>query len=301
MQVQDQTGFAVGASVIIDNGTPVAEVATIKAFGSLIFDAPLKFAHAVGAVVVLMALATPTTPAPNATNLVEPPTALVKSTLVDRLRAYGAPSCRQFPLRRPPGAALVSAPSCAGGVSTLSRSSAVANWFHAGFGTKGLLGGSDIEIEKPGFVLDLSSGCKGLRSALPAGIRYVPSSEFVPSCNYNDGLIPELKGSMAKDMSGVVVALGVLEQVTDVPSFLEALKSYYRPLVVSYEPVDTKDTDVSNRVSKLSTGQFRTVLKNLNLKASHQARMTVNGAPNLLYWFEPSDWAPFADSATKED
>jgi len=158
----------------------------------------------------------------------------------------------------------------------------VANWFY-------------LYLQKPSFVLDLAFGCRGLRSALPSSIRYVAAHEFTPTCNYNEGLIPKLSNSISKDMSGVIVAMGVLEQVCDVPSFLEALKTYYRPLVVSYAPVDTKDADVSNRKNALTTSQWRAVLNNLNLnKPSHQARVDLNGIPNLVYWFEPSDWTPFA-------
>lgn len=174
------------------------------------------------------------------------------------------------------------APACVGPVSTLSRSSTVANWFY-------------LYLHKHSFVLDLAFGCRGLRSALPAEVRYVPANEITPACNYNEGFIPKLPDNIAKDMGGAVVALGVLEQVCDLPSFLEALKSYYRPLVVSYAPVDSKDADVSNRVNRLSTAQWRALLNNLGLnKASHQARVDVNGIPNLVYWFEPSDWTPFA-------
>lgn len=174
------------------------------------------------------------------------------------------------------------APACTTGVSTLSRSSTVANWFY-------------LYLKKPNFVLDLAFGCQGLQSSLPTGIKYIHASTFTPTCNYNEGFIPQLKDSIAEDMSGVVVALGVLEQVCDVPSFLEALKTYYRPLVVSYAPVDSKDADVSNRVNRLTSAQWRRLLYNLNLnKASHQASVHLNGVPNLVYWFEPSDWTPFA-------
>jgi len=200
------------------------------------------------------------------------------------LRKRGLPSCRQYPQRKcPTGAALV-APACAGGeaLSSVGRSYVVANWFY-------------LYLQKPSFVLDLAAGCRGLRGSLPPGIRYLAAHEFTPACNYNDGLIPKLPGKVAQEMSGVVSALGVLEQVCDVPSFLEALKTYYRPLVVSYSPVDSKDVDVKGRVNAYTTAQWRAVLHKLNLdQPHHEARVFLNGEVHLLYWFEPVDWTPFA-------
>lgn len=170
--------------------------------------------------------------------------------------------------------------ACPGGVSALGRSSTVANWFYT-------------HAESPSFALDLAFGCHGLRSTLPESVHYLRADELAAdACNYNDGLLPKLPEKFAEDMNGVLVALGVLEQVCDVPSFLEALKTYYRPLIVSYAPVDTKDADVSGRVNALSTAQWRAVLHNLNLdEARHEARVNLNGVTQLMYWFEPADWA----------
>jgi hypothetical protein len=203
--------------------------------------------------------------------------------LVMRLRTRGAPSCRQYPQRTCPEKSKLVGPACPSGVSAFGRSSTVANWFYT-------------HAETPSFALDLAFGCPGLRSTLPPSVHYLRADELAAdACNYNDGLLPKLPDKFAEDMSGVVVALGVLEQVCDVPSFLEALKTYYRPLIVSYAPVDTKDADVSGRVNALSTAQWRAVLHNLNLdEARHQARVNLNGVTQLMYWFEPADWAPFA-------
>jgi len=200
-----------------------------------------------------------------------------------RLRKRGAPSCRQYPQRKCPEKVKLVGPSCLSGVSAVGRSSTVANWFFT-------------HAETPSFALDLAFGCPGLRSTLPPSVQYLRADELAAgACNYNDGLLPKLPDKFAEDMGGVVVALGVLEQVCDVPSFLEALKTYYRPLIVSYAPVDTKDADVSGRVNAMSTAQWRAVLHNLNLdEARHQARVNLNGVTQLMYWFEPSDWAPFA-------
>merc|ERR1719183_1938709 len=151
-----------------------------------------------------------------------------------RLRKRGLPSCRQFPKRACPAEAKLIAPSCVGGMSALGRTSTVANWFY-------------YHLPQAKFALDLSVGCGGLRSTLPPQVEYIAAHEFTPACNYNDGLLPKLPDAVAKEMDGAILALGVLEQVCDVPSFLEALKSYYRPLIVSYAPVDSKGADVRNR------------------------------------------------------
>jgi len=176
------------------------------------------------------------------------------------------------------------APACSAGVSAIGRSSTVANWFY-------------YHLPQRSFALDLAAGCRGLRKALPPSVRYIPAHEFTPACNYNEGFLPKLPRVIAEEMSGVVLAMGVLEQVCDIPSFLEALKTYYLPIVVSYAPVDVKDADVKNRVNALTTGQWRAVLNNVNLdSAGHEARVYVDGVPNLVYWFDPSpDWIPFAE------
>jgi len=55
MDVLVNLGFAVGNTVIIDPQTPVQEVRTIAAFGSMVFSTPLDFPHAVGAAVNVQA------------------------------------------------------------------------------------------------------------------------------------------------------------------------------------------------------------------------------------------------------
>jgi hypothetical protein len=54
LDVVTQQGFAVGDAVAVDAGTGIAEQARIVAFGSLLLDRPLQFAHAVGAVVQVL-------------------------------------------------------------------------------------------------------------------------------------------------------------------------------------------------------------------------------------------------------
>lgn len=234
-------------------------------------------------------VAAPTAPplaaAPATTSPAVPvPTGPAETPLVKKLRARGSPSCRQYPLRSCPKEFKSVAPSCISSISTASRSSTVASWFY-------------LYLQKPGFILDLSTGCRGLRSIVPPGIEYVSSSELKQSCNFNDGKLPRLPDSIAEDMSGVIVATGVLEQVCDLPSFLEGLKSYYRPLIVSYAPVEDKDKRGrgQRRANQLTSSQWRTMLINLQLtRPAHQARVYIDGVPNLLYWFEPRDWTPFA-------
>lgn len=46
--VANQVGFNIGEQVMLGEGTPQQEVNTIKSFGSLIFQSPLKFAHPAG-------------------------------------------------------------------------------------------------------------------------------------------------------------------------------------------------------------------------------------------------------------
>lgn len=137
-------------------------------------------------------------------------------------------------------------------------------------------------------MLDLATGCKGISKLLPPGIRYLGADEFTPACKLNDGRLPKLSDSVVNDAQGAVLALGVLEQVCDLPSFLEALKSYYLPLVLSYSPVDRKDGDVSGRSNSLTTGQWRLMLEKLQLgRTRHEARVHIDGAAHLVYWFEP--------------
>merc|ERR1719424_1522617 len=142
-------------------------------------------------------------PAPAPAPAPVPAPAPAEMTLVAKLRARCLPSCRQFPLRACPKEAQAVAPACAGGESAVARSATVANWFF-------------YHLPKASFALDLASGCRGLRSALPPSIRDLPASEFTPACNYNNGMLPKLSDKVAKEMGGVVLALGVLEQVCDV-------------------------------------------------------------------------------------
>lgn len=170
----------------------------------------------------------------------------------------------------------------------------MSNWFY-------------FHLPKPSFALDLATGCRGIRSTLPPGVRYIAAHEFTPACNYKDGLLPKLKDDIKEDTTGVVLALGVLEQVCDVPSFLEGLKSYYLPFVVSYAPVDAKEDreegeigwlKEGKRINTMTTGQWRAILTKLRLdRAYHEARVLLGGVYQLVYWFEPTpEWIPFADS-----
>lgn len=59
MEVLANLGFAVGNDVIIDPLTPTQEIKKIKAFGSMIFDSPMQFAHAEGCVIKFMPSTTP--------------------------------------------------------------------------------------------------------------------------------------------------------------------------------------------------------------------------------------------------
>lgn len=169
----------------------------------------------------------------------------------------------------------------------MSRGSTVANWFYV-----------EDPLEPAHFALDLTDladGCPGFRDALPGRTRYLSAQTLVPTCNYNEGLLPKLPKDLERDTKGVVVALGVLEQVCDLPSFLEGLKSYYRPLVVSYAPVDSKRVNAGNRANALTTSQWRAMLSNLTMGSPrHEARVSINGNMNFVYWFEPDNWTPFA-------
>jgi hypothetical protein len=141
------------------------------------------------------------------------------------------------------------------------------------------------------FALDLTIGCQGFQNVLPPRTRYLAA----PACNYNDGLIPKVPAKMGNDMSGVVVAMGVLEQVCDVSSFVEALKSYYLPIVISYAPVDDADADVSKRANSLTAPQWRRLLLHHNLTAPRmQAMVKVGSVTSLLYWFEPEGWVAYS-------
>jgi hypothetical protein len=193
--------------------------------------------------------------------------------VIARLRAVGGPDCRQYPAG---DCNKVIGPSCAPNLFH-----EVANWFYIAYGSTSEL--------IPSFALDLTVGCYGFKDLLPPRTQYLASA---PTCKYNGGLIPKVPAITKKDMSGVVVAMGVLEQVCDVPSFVDALKSYYLPIVISYAPVLESGAEMpSNRASNYTLPEWRRLLMNLNLTAPRwQASVKVGSATNLLYWFEPDGW-----------
>lgn len=84
-------------------------------------------------------------------------------------------------------------------------------------------------------VLDLGCGDMALESLLPPGCEYIPSDVMARDartrvCDVNRGELPDTADA------DVIVALGVLEYVFDLPAFLARLAAARRPVVTSYCP-----------------------------------------------------------------
>jgi hypothetical protein len=60
LEVLSTSGFAVGDSIVIDQGASNAEVSQISGFGSILLESPLHFAHQSGESVDLTTAPTPT-------------------------------------------------------------------------------------------------------------------------------------------------------------------------------------------------------------------------------------------------
>merc|ERR1711892_1519981 len=63
VQVNNQADFTIGDIITISAGTPIEEVKTIKAFGSIILDSALRFTHPATATVTKQAV-NPVPPSP---------------------------------------------------------------------------------------------------------------------------------------------------------------------------------------------------------------------------------------------
>jgi len=165
---------------------------------------------------------------------------------------------------------------------------------------------SSLLWEKPpSFVLDLGSGCLELARLLPSSTRYIPSDSVLRpqvlklphgtdliACDYNQGLIPRLPEFAQGDMYGMITALGVLEYMCDVRAFLEALKSYQLPIILSYAPAEKNlmiPAALDFRSNTLNKDEWQSLLQEVGFTSAHrQASVVGGGIVNYVYWFEPS-------------
>lgn len=90
-------------------------------------------------------------------------------------------------------------------------------------------------------VLDLGCGAMALEGFLPAGCEYIPCDLVARDartvvCDFNAGEFPQADCE-------VVVALGVLEYLTDAPAFLRRAFATGKPLVLSYNPAGEGSPD----------------------------------------------------------
>ncbi|WP_439817005.1 hypothetical protein [Zavarzinia sp. CC-PAN008] len=93
-------------------------------------------------------------------------------------------------------------------------------------------------------VLDLGAGAMALQDYLPFATAYLPvdSHKTEPTTivsAVDRGILPQIEGI------SFVAALGLLEQVPDLPAFLAALRAYGVPAVVSYQPANLMPDDTA--------------------------------------------------------
>lgn len=89
-------------------------------------------------------------------------------------------------------------------------------------------------VPRAACVLDLGCGAMALEAFLPPGCEYIPCDLVARDgrtivCDFNAGEFPQVD-------CDVVVALGVLEYMTDAVGFLRRVFATGKPLVISYNP-----------------------------------------------------------------
>eukprot|EP00939_MAST-03C_sp_MAST-3C-sp1_P004298 g4298.t1 len=150
---------------------------------------------------------------------------------------------------------------------------------------------SELNRKEPLRVLDLGSGCGSLRKYLRRRDVYVPSDivqrKFpVLQCDYNRGFFPRISDA------SVVVALGVVEYMCNVSSFLESIASYDVPTIVSYTFNDLKHPketiSLANTLSPIVLERkIRDAGFVLRDRRYFDVRFNARTIPQVLYFLTP--------------
>ncbi len=116
-------------------------------------------------------------------------------------------------------------------------------------------------------VLDMGCGAMALEQFLPPACIYLPCDLVARDrrtlvCDFNVGGFP------VADHATHITVLGVLEYIYDVPTFLNRLRVYARPIVLSYNPTDltgTIDRPALGWVNNLSFAELERALRTAGL------------------------------------
>mmetsp|Transcript_20487 Transcript_20487/g.46861 ORF Transcript_20487/g.46861 Transcript_20487/m.46861 type:complete len:145 (-) Transcript_20487:21-455(-) len=141
-----------------------------------------------------------------------------------------------------------------------------------------------------------------LGEQLPPTTHYVPADEAPPAglvfrgnfhktkvCDLNAGFFPTVPPFLVGQRS-YVAALGVIEYMCDVPSFLAALRLYRAPVVVSYAAVDTPNSTTTTamlRENSFTSLAFQALLSSAGFRIGGTSSIPVGGLNNVLYNLTP--------------
>lgn len=137
-------------------------------------------------------------------------------------------------------------------------------------------------------VLDLGCGAMVLEAFLPRGCDYQPCDltardERTMVCDFNRGDFP------AGAKADIVTALGVLEYVADLRSFLRNVRALGLPFVTSYCPVDltaTLDRGHLGWINNLSVAELERTFAEAGFRVTLRERID---PVQLLFRLEPDD------------
>jgi hypothetical protein len=141
-------------------------------------------------------------------------------------------------------------------------------------------------------VLDLSCGTMSLEPMLPEKCKYIPCDVVKRDkrtliCNPNKGILPDFNGAT------IIVALGLLEYVTNISGFIKELRERYGlPVIISYHPLNKIPLDERTELgwlNHLSKSNLKLVLQNagLNIEIEKQiddTQILIIAKPNKVMY-----------------